>query len=225
MASKVLVVSVVLLFSIAVVGVIPKYGLRSENQDDVNCTDLLYQLWHHNICRLYQDFQHDDYVVILAEDLYQQINQRLTAFCGSQCKNVLVAYDKSCSFDNDTSFGTFTNNFTCGKINQEYCYIHYLRGVTAGRIVTLNTLWYVCPENRNMYTLKSSCTKGACQRYMTQYAGYMSCCAGPLLDKYFNLTSCGITDTTSTPCSSETSTVTISSSVFIMIAIAIIQMY
>ena len=221
MASKVLVVSVVLLFSIAVVGVIPKYGLRSQNQGDVNCTDLHYQFWHNNACRIYDNFTQDDYVVILAEDLYHQINQRLTDFCGSQCKNALVAFSKSCSFDNDT----FTNNFTCGKINQQYCYIHYLRGVTAGTIVTLNTLFRICPENRNMYTLKSSCTEGACQRNVTQYADYMSCCAGPLLGKYFNLTSCGITDTTSTPCSSETSTVAISSSVFIMIAMTIIQMY
>ena len=160
-------------------------------------------------------------MVTVTEDLYHQVNQRLTAFCGSQCKNVLVAYHKSCSFD--TSFATFTNNFTCGKINQEHCYIHYLRGVTAGTIVTYRTLWRICPENRN--TLKSSCTEGACKLYMTQYAGYMSCCAGPLLGYGFNLTSCGITDTTSTPCSSKTSTVTISSSVFIMIAMTIIQMY
>ena len=219
MASKVLVVSIVLLFSIAVVGVIPKYGLRSQNQGDVNCTDLGYQLQHRNVCGLYQDFTQDDYVVTVTEDLYHQVNQRLTAFCGSQCKNVLVAYGKCDSFR--TSFGTFTNNFTCGKINQEYCYIHYLRGVTAGTIVTYSTLWSICPENRN--TLKRSCTEGTCQRYMTQYADYMSCCAGPLLGYGFNLTSCGITNTTSTPCSSET--VTIKSSIFVMIAIAIIQMY
>ena len=42
MASKVLVVSVVLLFSIAVVDTIPKYGLQSENQDNINCTDVDY---------------------------------------------------------------------------------------------------------------------------------------------------------------------------------------
>ena len=47
MASKVLVVSVMLLFSVGVVGAVPKYGLRSEKRDDVNCTDVTHQslLW------------------------------------------------------------------------------------------------------------------------------------------------------------------------------------
>ena len=49
MTSKVLDVSVVLLFSIAVVGAIPKYELRSENKDDVNCTDVDNQIISDNV--------------------------------------------------------------------------------------------------------------------------------------------------------------------------------
>ena len=63
--------------------------------------------------------------------------------------------------------------------------------------------------------------EGACQHSVTQWADYMGCCASSILGFDFNVISCGITDTA--PCSSGT--VPISSSVFIMIAIAIIQMY
>ena len=79
----------------------------------------------------------------------------------------------------------------------------------------------ICPgdsaNNGRLY-----CVESACQCNVTQWTNYMGCCAGSLLCPGFtNLTSCGITDTT--PCHSGT--VAISSSVFIMIAIAIIQMY
>ena len=114
---------------------------------------------------------------------------------------------------------TAINNGTCGKINQEFCYVHHLRGTTAGIIVTYNTLLNICPLYTN--TDINYCVEGACQRNVTQWANYMGCCASPLLHPSFNLTSCGIDNTT--VCSSGT--VAISSSVFIMIAIAIIQMY
>ena len=105
----------------------------------------------------------------------------------------------------------------CGKINQEFCYVHYLRGITADTIVTYSTLRRICPENSNTHY----CTEGACQRNMTQFANYMGCCTGPLFGSGFNFTSCGITDTT--PCPSGT--VAISSSVFIMITMTIMQIY
>ena len=146
MASKVFVVSVVLLFSVAVVGAIPKYELQSENQDDINCTDVYYQLVYRNVCGLYQDFTSDDYVSkaysCVTEDLYCQINQQLTAFCASWCKSALVAYSKCYKMYAGI---TFINGFTCGKINQEFCYVHYLRGTTGGTTVTYGTLFHACP--------------------------------------------------------------------------------
>ena len=218
MVSKVLVVSVVLLFLITLVGAIPKYGLRSENQDDVNCTDVDYQFNHGNFCRPYQDIIDSNYLIKrypnATEDFYHNVSQQLTAFCASQCKRIFVAYFNC---HNNTDAATFLNYGICGKINQEFCYVHHLRGTTAGTIVTYDMLLNICPDiSDNWY-----CVKGACQRNVTQWANYMGCCAGSLLRPTFNLTSCGITDTT--PCSSGT--VTISSSVFIMIVIAIIQMY
>ena len=63
MASIVLVVSVVGAIPIAVVGAIPKYELRSENQDDVNCTDVTYQFNHGNVCILYQDIINNTYLI------------------------------------------------------------------------------------------------------------------------------------------------------------------
>ena len=218
MASKVLVVSVVLLFSIAVVGAIPKYVLRSENQDDVNCTDVNNQFNHGNFCTLYQDIINGTYLLKrypdATEDFYRYVSQKLTAFCASQCKRLIIAYFNC---NNYTYAVSGVNYGTCGKINQEFCYVHHLRGTAADTIVTLDTLWNVCPFNKN----GQYCVEGVCQRNVTQWANYMGCCAGSLLRPSFNLTSCGITDTT--PCSSGT--VVISSSVFIMIAIAIIQMY
>ena len=222
MASKVLVVSVILLFSIAVVGAIPKYGLRSENQDGVNCTDAYYQVQYRNVCGLYRDFISDDYLSKVpsnvTEDLYSRINQQLTALCASRCKSALIAYYKC--FYKVYNANTFINYFTCGKINQEYCYVHLLRGTTAGTIVTYETLWNNCPYY-NVNSSSQYCVGGVCQRNVIQWVNYMGCCAGSVLHPSFNLTSCGITDTT--PCSSGT--VAISSSVFIMIAMAIIQMY
>ena len=224
MASKVLVVFVMLLFLIAVVGAIPKFVLRSENQDDINCNDIDNEInssTTYNFCRPYLDIIYSPYLykryTNATEDLYRNVSQQLTAFCASQCKHIIVTYFNC---HNNIHAATFYNNGVCGKINQEFCYVHHLRGTTAGTIVTLDTLFDVCPYNSN--TESYYCVEGACQRNVTQWTNYMGCCAGSLLHPGFtNLTSCGITDTT--PCSSGT--VAISSSVFIMIAIAIIQMY
>ena len=218
MTSKELVASLVLLFSIAIVGAIPKYALRSENQDNVNCTDI--ENNSGNVCTLYLDIINGTYLIkrypSATEDFYRYVSQRLTAFCASQCKRLLIALF-NCQNDSDSA--ALYNYGTCGKINQEFCYVHHLRGTAAGTIVTLNTLWSICPFNIN-YDF-NYCVEGVCQRNVTQWANYMGCCASSLLRPIFNLTSCSITDTT--PCPSGT--VAISSSVFIMIAIAIIQMY
>ena len=220
MASKVLVVSAVLLFSIAVVGAMPKYEMRSQNQDDVNCTEVNYQFIYGKICRPYPDilqvvYLHKRYPNA-NEDFYRNVSQRLTAFCASQCKRITVAY-YNCL--NETHVVTAYNYGVCGKINQEFCLVHHLRGTTAGTIVTFGTLVNICPPPSP--DAIQYCVKGACQRNVTQWANYMGCCASSILRTDFNLTSCGITDTT--PCPSGT--VTISSSVFIMITVAIIQMY
>ena len=247
MAFKVFVVSVMLLFSIAVV--------RSENQDHVNCTDVDNQ-FNSRFCRIYLEIINYDYLIKrypnATEDFFRNVSQQLTLFCANRCKPILEAFFK-CQNETDRIIGL--NYGTCGKINQEFCYVHYLRGTTAGTIVTLDTLWRICPYNRNADI--RYCVEGTCQGNVTQWANYMGCCTGPILGYTFNLTSCGITDTT--PCSSTTpspstppspsvattpspsssvattpspsttpsssGTVAISSSVFIMIAIAIIQMY
>ena len=218
MASKVFVVSVVL--SITVVGAIPKYELRSENQDDVNCTDVNNQVDSGSFCTLYQDIVNGNYLdkryPDATEDFYRDVSQQLTAFCASYCKRLVIAFFNC---QNYTHVASAYNYGTCGKINQEFCLVHHLRGTAAGTIVTYDTLTNICPRNSN--TGLDYCVEGVCQRNVTQWVDYMGCCAGSILRPDFNLTSCGITDTT--PCPSGT--VVISSSVFIMIAIAIIQMY
>ena len=96
MASKVLAVFVVFLFSIAVVGAIPRYELRSENQDDVNCTDVNNQINSGNVCTLYQDIVNRIYLIKrypnATEDFYRNVSQQLTDFCASQCKRLLIAF-------------------------------------------------------------------------------------------------------------------------------------
>ena len=97
MASKALVVSVMLLFSIAVVGAVPNYGLRSENQDDINCTESAYQFFNDNFRRSYSDILSEGNYLInhypnATEDFYHNVSQRLTVFCASQRKRILVAF-------------------------------------------------------------------------------------------------------------------------------------
>ena len=199
MASKVLVISVVLLFSIAVVGAIPKYELRSESQDDVNCTDIINRVKSHDFCPLYLDIISANYLYKhyphATEDFYCNVSQRLTAFCASQCKRIVVAYFNCHDY---TAEANFLNYGTCGKINQEFCYVHYLRGTAAGTIVTYNTLRNICLYYRNF----QYCSGGVCQRNMTQWANYMGCCARSLLRTRFYVGTCGITNTT--PCPSGT---------------------
>ena len=261
MAFKVFVVSVMLLFSIAVV--------RSENQDHVNCTDVDNQ-FNSRFCRIYLEIINYDYLIKrypnATEDFFRNVSQQLTLFCANQCKPILEAFFK-CQNETDRIIGL--NYGTCGKINQEFCYVHHLRGTTAGTIVSFNNFRRICPYNININ--RQYCVEGTCQGNVTQWANYMGCCTGPILGYTFNLTSCGITDTTpcfsttprpsttpspsvaTTPSTSTTpspsvattlspsssvattpspsttpsssGTVAISSSVFIMIAIAIIQMY
>ena len=142
MASKVFVVSVMLLFSIAIV--------RSENQDDVNCTDVNNQFNHGNVCTLYQDIIKHDYLIKhypdATEDFYRNVSQQLTVFCASQCKPILEAFFKC---QNETNGIIGLNYGTCGKINQEFCYVHHLRGTTAGTIVSFNKFRRICPYNIN----------------------------------------------------------------------------
>ena len=220
MASKVLLASFMLLFSVAIVGAIPKYGMRSENQNDVNCTDVTYQFFQGNVCRPFPDILNHKYLTKIypnaTEDFYRNVSQQLTAFCASQCKSILVAFLKC---QNETDSITGLDDGTCGKINQQFCYVHHLRGTTAGTIVAFDTLRSICPYNSN--TGINYCLEGTCQENVTQYADYMDCCTGPILGHFFNLTSCDITDIT--PCSSGT--VALSSSVFIMVAMVIIQIY
>ena len=87
-----------LLFSIAVVGVTPKYGLQSKNQGDVNCTEAERSVHYCGVCRFYSDFRDDNYLSrvfpCITEDLYHEINQQHSAFCASQCKSNFVSYFK-----------------------------------------------------------------------------------------------------------------------------------
>ena len=143
MVSKVFVVSVMLIFSIAVV--------RSENQDGVNCTDVINQFIHGNFCTLYPDIINGTYLSKrypdATEDFYRNVSQRLTVFCASQCKPILEAFFKC---QNETNGIIGLNYGTCGKINQEFCYVHHLRGTTAGTIVSFNIFRRICPNyNRN----------------------------------------------------------------------------
>ena len=204
MASKTLVVSFMLSFCIPVVGAIPiaKYGVQSENQDDINCTEAKYQFFSGNFCRPYSDVLQGNALMNhypdATEDFYHNVSQWLTAFCASQCKRILVAFFKC---ENETGVISNINNGICGKVNQKYCYVHHLRETAAGTIVTYAMLVNICPYNSNNNL--NYCVEGVCQLYVTQWADYMGCCASPLFRPDFNLTTCGITNTT--PCSSRPS--------------------
>lgn len=76
---------------------------------------------------------------------------------------MFLAYYKC---QNDPDAISSLNDGICGKINQEFCY-----GTTAGTIITLNTLWNICPYNS--ITDKNHCVEGTCQGNVTQYANYL----------------------------------------------------
>ena len=126
-----------------------------------------------------------------------QLNSALNMYCSSECKNLFVAY-YSCF--NDTAYlVSFYNNGICGRINQEYCVVRYLRGITSGAIIPLHIISNGCPYNPydNYF---SYCIDGSCQNNVTQFVDYMECCAVPLLDVYhFNLTTCHVTNTDPCP--------------------------
>ena len=96
-------------------------------------------------CALYLDIINSTYLIKgypdPTEAFYHYVSQRLTAFCASQCKRTIIAFFNC---NNYIHAASAYNNGVCRKINQEFCYVHHLRGTTAGTIVTLDTLWNVC---------------------------------------------------------------------------------
>ena len=145
-----------------------------------------------------------------------QLNNSLNVYCSSECKELYVAYYNCINF---TEFASFLNDGMCGRINQEYCMMRFLRGFTSGVIMSPRTFARGCGRV-NSFT--SYCTDGSCQNNVTQFIDYMECCGGPILDFYFNLTTCSITNTD--PCRPSGVVGFQSSSLFaVLVLAAIIQ--
>ena len=68
-----------------------------------------------------------------------KVNSAVNEFCSSECKDFFVAY-YNCI--NHTDLVTFYNNGLCGRMNQQYCVIHF--EFTSGVIIPPLTIARAC---------------------------------------------------------------------------------
>ena len=134
--------------------------------------------------------------VNVTDDTYQQLNNAVTEFCISECKDLYVEIFECFNL---THIVSFYNYGVCGRMNQEYCMVHYLEGIATNTILSVTALQNNCPDNSSSLDY---CIDGHCQDNVTNFINYMGCCGAPLLAVYFNLKSCNVTNTD--PCPSAT---------------------
>ena len=179
--------------------------VMKRDYEDLSCAELIHLINNTNVSSICIDVETSFDVIF--DGLFggtfsagnvtkDQLNSALNEFCFSECKELFVAYYRCF---NDTAYlVSFFNDGICGRINQEYCMVRYLHGITSGAIIPLAIISIGCPINYDNYF--SYCIDGSCQNNVTQFVDYMECCAVPLLDGYyFNLTTCSITNTDPCP--------------------------
>ena len=166
-----------------------------------------------------------EFSIDLISDTFSNVNvfedklkSAVNTFCSSKCKDVFVAY-YSC-FNDTAYFFSFYNDGICGRINQQYCMVCYLHGITSGVKIPPLTIAHVCGYDFNNY-FYYYCIDGSCQNNVTRFIDYMECCGAPLLDGFFNLTICHITNTD--PCPSGVVGFKSSSLFAVLVLAAIIQ--
>ena len=119
-----------------------------------------------------------------------QLNSAANEYCSSECKDLYVSYYRCI---NHTRLASFFNDGLCGRMNQEYCMVHFLHGFTSGVIMPPLTIARGCALDYSKYIYY--CIDGSCQNNVTRFIDYMGCCGAPLLDFNFNVTTCHITNT------------------------------
>ena len=177
-----------------------------KNFEDLSCAELIHLINNTNVSSICIDVESS--IDLIFDGLFggtfsavnvteDQLNSALNEFCSSECKELFVAYYRCF---NDTAYVvSFYNDGICGRINQEYCMVRYLHGITSGAIIPHHIISNGCPYNPHDNYL-SYCIDGSCQNNVTQFVDYMECCAVPMLDGYyFNLTTCSITNTDPCP--------------------------
>ena len=198
--------------------------------EDLSCAELIHLINNTNVSSICIDVESSidlifDVVfggtfsaVNVTED---QLNSALNEFCSSECKELFVAYYRCF---NDTAYVvSFYNDGICGRINQEYCMVRYLHGITSGVIIPLAIISNNCPFNYDSYFYY--CIDGSCQNNVTKFIDYMECCAVPLLDGFLNSTTCDITNTDPCPSGIPSGVVSFQSSPLfaVLVLAAIIQ--
>ena len=138
---------------------------------------------------------------------YVQFNQKISTYCSSQCKNTADQYFRCL---NDSEEISFLNKGLCGKLNQEYCLVHHVRGTTTGIISPIGSLDSgICPSTETDDVKTLHCIGGSsCHQKLQKISDYLSCCTLPLFIGYYKLlndSSCNITNS----CSSGTVSPTI----------------
>ena len=188
------------------------------HEEKLNCTKITQLFFNHSTtCTNRGTLFHNitSYVhtapVNVTMDTYRHLDRALTEYCASECKNLTAAFYRCINF---TKGITYINNGVCERINQEYCMVRYLCGITSGVIIPLDTLFY-CPTYTSNVSINVYCIDGPCRDNVTTFVDYMGCCGVPILGFTFNLTSCGITDSNVCSIITVSPTITVSSTVVI----------
>ena len=109
-------------------------------------------------------------IVNVTED---QLNSALNEYYSIKYKDLMVAY-YSC-FNETTCLVSFYNDDICGRINQQYCMVHYLHRITSYMIIPLQIISDGCSYDCNSY-FSSYCSDGFCQdNVISVYNEYNMC--------------------------------------------------
>lgn len=141
-----------------------------------NCTGILAGT---NCVQEFLNFEDSVYLTIVPTNVnYVQFNQEISTFCSSQCKSTTDQYLQCL---NDTDYLNFLNKGLCGKLNQEYCLVHHVRGTTSGMISPIGSLDLgICPSTENDDDITLICIGGSsCHQKLQKIFDYLSCCALP----------------------------------------------
>ena len=131
------------------------------------------------------------------------LNNAYSQFCVPKCIDPIISY---CRFTYTGDYLTYLINLlrhgVCGKHNNDFCEVLYLRRYANNRNF-INVLINACPfTNSGVHCARASST---CKQYVSNFNTNMGCCTSPYLGS--DVSSCGIN--VADPCQSVLTSPTI----------------
>ena len=124
------------------------------------------------------------------------LNNAYSQFCVPKCTDPLINYYR-CTYTGDllTYLINLLEHGVCGKHNNDFCEVLYLRRYANNRNF-INVLINACPfTNSGVHCARASST---CKQYVSNFNTNMGCCTSPYLGS--DVSSCGIN--VANPCQS-----------------------